>query len=43
MGKLSSRQQQWLEETFGERVTTRRVERKLYSHDVGEMPSLIKP
>ena len=43
MGKLSAEQTNWLETTFGDRMTTRRVERKLYSHDVGEMPLLIKP
>ncbi len=43
MAKLSADQGTWLESTFDDRVTTRRVERKLYSHDVGEMPSLIKP
>ena len=41
--KLSEKQLLWLEQTFGERLSTRRVERKLYSHDIGEMPSLIKP
>ncbi len=43
MTNLSTDQVQWLTETFGDRMTTRRVERKLYSHDIGEMPSLIKP
>jgi Fe-S oxidoreductase/FAD/FMN-containing dehydrogenase len=43
MTDLSTDQVQWLTETFGDRMTTRRVERKLYSHDIGEMPSLIKP
>ncbi len=43
MGQLSAEQTNWLETTFGDRMTTRRVERKLYSHDVGEMPLLIKP
>ena len=43
MGKLSAEQTSWLETTFDDRMTTRRVERKLYSHDVGEMPLLIKP
>ncbi|MGC9521144.1 MAG: FAD-binding and (Fe-S)-binding domain-containing protein [Anaerolineae bacterium] len=41
--KLSEAQVAWLQEIFGDRATTRRVERKLYSHDIGEMPSLIKP
>jgi FAD/FMN-containing dehydrogenase len=43
MTDLSTDQVQWLTEIFGDRMTTRRVERKLYSHDIGEMPSLIKP
>ena len=43
MANLSTEQVMWLETVFGERMTTRRVERKLYSHDVGEMPLLIKP
>lgn len=43
MSRLSASQIGWLERQFGDRMTTRRVERKLYSHDVGEMPSMIKP
>jgi Fe-S oxidoreductase/FAD/FMN-containing dehydrogenase len=43
MGKLSATQAEWLLGTFGDRATLRRVERKLYSHDIGEMPSLVKP
>lgn len=43
MQNLSSEQIAWLAATFGNRMTTRRVERKLYSHDIGEMPSMIKP
>lgn len=43
MGKLSAAQLSWLQQTFGDRFTTRRVERKLYGHDIAEMPSLIKP
>ncbi len=43
MSGLTEGQTAWLDRTFGERMTTRRVERKLYSHDIGEMPSLIKP
>lgn len=43
MARLSQDHLNWLEGVFGERVTTRAVERKLYSHDVGEMPSMIKP
>ena len=43
MAGLSVAQVGWLERQFGDRMTTRRVERKLYSHDIGEMPSLVKP
>ncbi len=43
MTRLSQKQLLWLEETFGDRMSTRRVELKLYSHDIGEMPSMIKP
>jgi len=43
MSRLSASQIGWLEHQFGDRMTTRRVERKLYSHDIGEMPSMIKP
>ncbi len=40
---LSQTQTDWLKDTFADRFTDRRVERKLYSHDIGEMPSMIKP
>jgi len=43
MSRLSASQIGWLERLFGDRMTNRRVERKLYSHDVGEMPSMVKP
>ena len=43
MSELTAMQMKWLADTFGDRMTTRRVERKLYSHDIGEMPSMIKP
>lgn len=33
----------FLEKTFGARVSFDKVERMLYSHDVGEIPYLIKP
>jgi Fe-S oxidoreductase/FAD/FMN-containing dehydrogenase len=36
-------EQGFLEKTFGLRVSFDRVERMLYSHDVGEIPYLIKP
>jgi len=43
MGAFLAKHEDWLTGTFGDRFNSRRVERKLYSHDVGEMPSLIKP
>ncbi|MGC9357828.1 MAG: FAD-binding oxidoreductase, partial [Anaerolineae bacterium] len=43
MTGLSQSQTAWLQAIFGDRFTDRRVERKLYSHDIGEMPSMIKP
>jgi Fe-S oxidoreductase/FAD/FMN-containing dehydrogenase len=43
MGNLSSAQQEWLREQFHNRVSTDLMERKIYSHDVGGMPALIKP
>lgn len=43
MSKLDQRKRSYLEEKFGSRVTFNKVERKLYSHDIGAMPSLIRP
>ena len=43
MNKLSSAQKSFLESTFGDRVNFHKLERKLYGHDVGVMPSLAKP
>ncbi len=43
MAKLNSQQRAYLEQKFGERVSFHKTERKLYSHDVAAMPSLIKP
>ena len=43
MGRVSSRQRTYLEETFGNRVTFYETERKLYGHDIAEVPGLIKP
>jgi Fe-S oxidoreductase/FAD/FMN-containing dehydrogenase len=43
MKTLNSRLKKVLEEKFGSRVTFRRVERKLYGHDVAAMPDLIRP
>jgi len=43
MGKLNNSQREYLEEKFGNRVSFRRTERKLYGHDISAMPGLIKP
>jgi len=43
MGKINTKQQTYLEEKFGNRVTFNRVERMLYGHDIAAMPSLFKP
>jgi Fe-S oxidoreductase/FAD/FMN-containing dehydrogenase len=43
MGKIGSLQRSYLEKEFGERVSFRKTERKLYSHDVAALPPMIKP
>ena len=43
MARLSSQQKEQLTKLFGPRVSFERVERKMYSHDIAEMPSMIKP
>ncbi|MBT3274996.1 MAG: FAD-binding oxidoreductase, partial [Spirochaetales bacterium] len=43
MAALSTARKEYLASTFGSRVTFESTERKLYSHDVGDMPKLIKP
>lgn len=43
MGKIKGKDQAYLEKKFGTRVSFRRVERTLYSHDIAAMPSLIRP
>ncbi|NLE77173.1 MAG: FAD-binding oxidoreductase, partial [Chloroflexi bacterium] len=43
MASLTESQQGWLRERFGGRVRFDPIERKIYSHDVGEVPGLIKP
>ena len=40
---LTSQQERWLRQQFDHRVSTDLMERKIYSHDVGVMPTLIKP
>ncbi len=43
MAGLSAQVEAALRDIFGERMRTDRVERKLYSADIGSMPKLIKP
>ncbi len=43
MRKLSDAQQKQLREIFGPRVAFDETERMFYSHDVGSLPSLVKP
>jgi Fe-S oxidoreductase/FAD/FMN-containing dehydrogenase len=43
MKTLTPPQEAWLREHFRNRVSTDSIERRIYSHDVGEMPPLIKP
>jgi Fe-S oxidoreductase/FAD/FMN-containing dehydrogenase len=40
---MDKNQRAYLTEKFGNRVNFDKMERKLYSHDVGAIPSLIKP
>ena len=43
MNALSAAQQQQLQEMFGRWVSFDREERRIYSHDVGAIPKLIRP
>ncbi len=43
MSDFSQKVENSLKNLFGDRVRTDRVERKMYSFDIGVMPSLIKP
>jgi len=40
---LRRKQRAYLSETFGERVTFDRTERRLYGHDIAAMPKMVKP
>ena len=42
MGKFNTNYITYLEGQFGDRVTFNKTERKLYSHDVGDLPNLVK-
>ena len=43
MGRINAKQRSYLEGKFGDRTSFNRTERKLYGHDIAEVPSLIKP
>ncbi|MGB6340242.1 MAG: FAD-binding and (Fe-S)-binding domain-containing protein [Candidatus Aminicenantaceae bacterium] len=43
MAKLSKKNQEWLQDKFGERANFNRVERVLYSHDIAAIASVFKP
>ena len=43
MGKIGSKERAFLENMFGTRISFRKVERKLYGHDIAAMPGLISP
>lgn len=43
MSALHDSQKLYLQDTFGERISFDKIERKIYSHDVGDLPLLIKP
>jgi Fe-S oxidoreductase/FAD/FMN-containing dehydrogenase len=43
MGSFASKERTYLEGKFNGRVTFDKVERKLYSHDIGDLPKLIQP
>jgi len=43
MKQLTKKQRSWLEENFGPRVSFSQRERSMYSHDIGSIPSLIRP
>lgn len=43
MSGLNASQQAFLKDTFDGRANFRRVERKLYGHDIAAIPNLVKP
>src|SRR4030042_1986891 len=43
MSSINSQQKSYLEGKFGNRVTFRGVERKLYGHDIAAIPGIVKP
>ena len=43
MSQFSKKQQSYLQEKFGSRVSFHKTERKLYGHDIAALPSLVNP
>ena len=43
MASITTMQKEYLQSTYQDRVTFHPTERKLYGHDVGDLPKLIKP
>jgi Fe-S oxidoreductase/FAD/FMN-containing dehydrogenase len=43
MSALHPSHKLYLQETFGDRISFDEIERKIYSHDVGDLPRLIRP
>jgi hypothetical protein len=43
MSDLSREQVSFLEGKFGKRVNFDKLERKLYSHDIASIPSMVRP
>ena len=43
MGKIKAKERAYLAQSFGNRVSFRKTERKLYGHDIAAMPGLIRP
>ena len=43
MGKINNKLHTELQQMFGSRVSFRKLERKLYGHDIAAVPGLIKP
>ncbi len=43
MNKINAEHRSYLEHEFGNRVSFRKTERKLYGHDIAALPGLIKP
>ena len=41
--QMDDRQESYLRQNFGQRVSFYELERKLYGHDIAAMPGLVKP